>query len=102
MRDILYEYVNRTSIQYDFVISSRYDLHVSIPLYLNTLVVTNIYGALHCPGKALIDHLYMMPMRIFFDVCSIYHILHTIIDNSEIEQQLQVSGEGFSLSQNPL
>jgi hypothetical protein len=97
VRDILYEYVNRTSIQYDFVISSRYDIHVSIPLVLNTLDVTMIYGAnMHSPRKILIDHLYVMPMHIFFDVCSIYHILHKIIDNSEIEQQLQVSGERFS------
>lgn len=96
VRDLLYEYVNRTSTHYDLVISSRYDLHVDISLDIHRLNLTKIYGAnMHSPRKLLIDHLYAMPMHIFFKVCSIYHILDEIIDSSEIEVQLKSTGEAF-------
>jgi len=84
VRDILYEYVNRNSIHYDFVISSRYDFYANIPLDLTRCDKTKIYGALNSPGKALIDQFYLMPMHLFFNVCSIYTILDKILDKAEV------------------
>jgi hypothetical protein len=58
--------------------------------------MTKIYGAnMHSPLKVLVDHLYVMPMRIFFDVCSIYNNLHTIIDSSDMEQKLKRTNVGL-------
>jgi hypothetical protein len=96
VRDILYNHVKNKGMHYDLVISSRYDLHVNIQFDLNIIDLSKIYGAnMHSPRKLLVDHLYIMPMSIFFHACSIYSILNIIINSSEVEESLELSGERF-------
>jgi hypothetical protein len=96
VRDILFDYVNRIDTNYDIVISSRYDLHKEITLDLNTLDNTKIYSSnIHSPLKVLVDHLYIMPMTIFFDILSIYKILHNIIDSSSMEEIFKKNNIGL-------
>jgi hypothetical protein len=94
IRDILYEYVNRSGVLYDFVISSRYDLLKPITIDLRTLEFGKIYCAnMHSPRRVLIENIYILTMSIFFEVCSIYKNLKSIINSREIEQKLQACGE---------
>jgi hypothetical protein len=91
VRNVLYENMNSS---YDFVISSRYDMYNEITLDLHTIEKDKIYcSSVLYPRKFFSEYIYIMPPNMFFDVCSIYSILDKLINNSDIVEKLQATGE---------
>ena len=100
VRNILLDWIKKTNIQYDFVITSRFDFLNEIKIDLHKLDSTKLYMPLIEPNRSYIPGavLYVTNIYIFSKLFNTYENVDNIKNNIEILNQMINLKELFAIN----
>ena len=85
VRNLLYDTIKNEQINYDFVITSRFDFLNEININLDEIDNEKIYvGNIHLPRYIFPDAILLLNVEIFFKLFNLYDNLPNLINNKEI------------------
>jgi len=87
VRNLLYNTLQKENIEYDFVISSRFDFlkEINVNIDLNNINNEKIYVSnIHKPRAIFSDSIILLSVENFFKLFNIYDNLHNLINNKTL------------------
>jgi hypothetical protein len=90
---------NNNNVNYDFVITLRFDINVMPLLQFNILDKTKVYvsNTLY-PRKIIPDNCIISPTRIFLEWFNIYDMINEILDNKSLFDDLRSLKESLEIN----
>jgi hypothetical protein len=97
VRDILLEWIKKNNIQYDFVVSSRFDFLNSININLHTLDSSKLYTSnMHVPRNIIAGaNFYISNVDIFLNFFNTYDNISILKNNESIFNKINSFKEMF-------
>jgi len=98
-RNLLDQYIKRTSIHYDLVVMTRFDIGTMPDLRLSEMDVSRTYiSNTHFPRKIIADMCIIAPVDVFLEWFNIYEELTSILDNRSLLEQVQSFRETIDIN----
>ncbi len=100
VRDLFNFYVEKNNVEYDMVISTRFDGFLfPINYSLNDVDKTKIYtSSIHCPRFIIPDSFLIIPIEIYLKWFDLYKNCKNIINNTEINKKINEIGEKLEIN----
>lgn len=94
VRNLLYDTIKNEQINYDFVITSRFDFLKEININLDEIDNEKIYvGNIHLPRYIFPDAILLLNVEFFFKLFNLYDNLPNLINNKEISSLVESYNE---------
>lgn len=98
VRDLLYDTIQKEKLQYDFVITSRFDFRNTISINLDDINNTKFYVSnIHCPRYIFSDAMVISNVEQFLKVFDFYNLFKKIINNNELKILVNSYNEELSI-----
>lgn len=103
VRDIFEKTILENNIEYDYVVTSRFDFLNTITIKLNTIVKNYVYawnlkGTEYEFHKRIGDNFFITDPPIFLKLSNIYSNLPNLINNTKINQLMNIYGEAHVIN----
>ena len=99
VRNLLLDYIKKNNVNYDCIITTRFDLLGDIKVNLNDIDLSKIYVNNYHKNRVLFDdNLMILPVEDYLKLFDLYNNLDNILNNKYIDSKMKLDNEKLQIN----